>query len=86
MESGLPGDPWEHVSVSVANATRKLERCPTWEEMAFVKDSWWEAEEAVVQFHPPRSEYVNCHPFSLHLWKPPYALALPPSITVGPRP
>lgn len=29
----------------------------------------WGEEECVVQFHPPRSEYVNRHPYCLHLWK-----------------
>lgn len=47
-----PGDasqdvPWEHVSVS----TRR--RCPTWKEMCFIKDLFWEPEEAVMQLHPP---------------------------------
>ena len=41
-------------------------------------------EEAVVQIHPPKSEYVNNHQFVLHLWKPTKdALPLPPSIAVG---
>lgn len=68
---------WEHVSVSTAV------RCPTWDEMCTVKDLFWSEEEAVVQFHPPRSEYVNNHKFCLHLWKPPHAVILPPSIFVG---
>ena len=57
------GGGWEHVSVSLAR------RCPTWEEMCMVKDIFWGEEECVVQFHPPRSEYVNRHPYCLHLWK-----------------
>lgn len=55
---------WEHVSVSLAT------RCPTWAEMSRVKDLFWEEKECVVQFHPPRSEYVNMHPYCLHLWRP----------------
>lgn len=47
---------WEHVSVS----TRR--RVPNWTEMCFVKDLFWAPEECVVQFHPPKSEYVNNHP------------------------
>ena len=54
---------WEHVSVSHA------ERCPTWDEMCFVKDLLWYPEEVVVQFHPSASSYVNLHPNCLHLWK-----------------
>ena len=57
------GGGWEHVSVSLAR------RCPTWEEMCMVKGIFWGEEECVVQFHPPRSEYVNRHPYCLHLWK-----------------
>lgn len=71
-------DGWEHVSVSTAA------RCPTWEEMCFVKDLFWEPEECVVQFHPPRSEYVNNHPNVLHLWRHKTELfRTPPSILVG---
>ncbi len=54
---------WEHVSVSYSN------RCPTWEEMCRVKDIFWYDNECVVQFHPPKSEYVNNHPYCLHLWR-----------------
>jgi len=69
---------WEHVSVS------RKDRCPTWDEMCAVKDLFWTEEDAVVQFHPPRSNYVNNHPFCLHLWKPADgSLLLPPSILVG---
>lgn len=57
------GGGWEHVSVSLKN------RCPTWEEMCMVKDIFWGEEECVVQFHPPKSESVNAHPYCLHLWK-----------------
>lgn len=70
---------WEHVSVSLAD------RCPTWDEMAWVKDLCWGPEECVVQFHPPRAEYVNHHPFCLHLWRPAAAeLPRPPAHLVGP--
>jgi len=24
----------------------------------------------VMQIHPRKSEYVNCHPYVLHLWRP----------------
>jgi len=68
---------WEHVSVS----TRR--RVPNWTEMCCVKALFWSAEETVIQLHPPQSEYINNHPFCLHLWKPPYALALPPGLLVG---
>jgi hypothetical protein len=70
---------WEHVSVSLAHRT------PTWEEMAFVKDTFWEDEDTVVQFHPPKSVYVNCHPYVLHLWRNiAVPFPLPPTHFVGP--
>lgn len=56
------GGGWDHVSVSGR-------RCPNWQEMCFVKARFFEDEEEVVQFHPPRSEYVNVHPNCLHLWR-----------------
>ena len=69
---------WEHVSVSLEK------RCPTWEEMCFVKDLFWLPGECVMQLHPPEEEWVNNHPFCLHLWRPLEAIIpLPPSILVG---
>ncbi len=67
------GGGWEHVSVALPKRT------PTWEEMCFIKDIFWEKEQTVVQFHPKESEYVNNHPYVLHLWKKSgEAFALPP--------
>lgn len=83
MEEG-PGEGWEHVSARVKGHDTKDERCPTWEEMCWIKQLFWEEEECVFQLHPPRSEYVNNHPFVLHLWRntkidPPR----PPAILIG---
>lgn len=55
----------EHVSISLYGM-RKL---PTWEEMCEVKDIFWDDEEAVVQIHPKKSEYVDMGEI-LHLWRP----------------
>lgn len=75
---GLPGEPWEHVSVSAAV------RCPTWEEMCFVKRLFFRSDECVVQFHPPESEYVNLHEYCLHLWHcPTIRFPMPPHECVG---
>ena len=57
------GGGWDHVSVSFRNRT------PTWEEMAEVKRMFFRADETVVQFHPEEEEYINNHPYCLHLWK-----------------
>jgi hypothetical protein len=73
------GGGWEHVSVSVSK-----KRCPTWEEMSFIKDYFWDSEDCVVQFHPPKAEYVNDHKFCLHLWRPiGIIIQTPPPIFVG---
>jgi hypothetical protein len=56
---------FEHASVSLKH------RNPTWNEMCFVKDLFWEDEECCIQFHPRKSEYVNLHEHCLHIWKLP---------------
>ena len=58
------GGGWEHVSVSLPN------RVPSWEEMCFVRNLFWDPDDTVMQLHPPHSSYVNNHPFCLHLWRP----------------
>ena len=69
---------WEHVSVS------RRDRCPTWDEMCQIKALFWDEDDCVIQYHPPRSEYVNNHPNCLHLWRPiGVSLPMPPSIMVG---
>ena len=78
-DSELPGIPWEHVSVSLGH------RCPTWDEMCWVKRQFWDDQETVVQFHVPPADHVNHHPYCLHLWKPVgIELPRPPSVCVGP--
>jgi hypothetical protein len=70
--------PWEHVSVSLSN------RCPNWPEMCFIKGLFWDAEETVMQLHPPQSKWINNHLYCLHLWRPVNArIPLPPEIAVG---
>lgn len=64
------GEGWEHVSVTVAPLKKDATRCPTWEEMCWIKDVFWKDDEAVVQYHPVKSDYVSMHHFCLHLWKP----------------
>ncbi len=54
---------WQHVSVSYPH------RCPTWDEMCFVKDLFWSENDLVVQFHPVKKDYINNHKFCLHLWR-----------------
>jgi hypothetical protein len=69
---------WEHVSVSLGD------RCPTWDEMCQVKALFWDKDDCVVQYHPSESDYVNNHPYCLHLWRPVSGgVRIPPSILVG---
>lgn len=69
---------WEHVSVSLPN------RCPTWAEMCFIKNLFWDADDVVMQLHPAQSDYINNHPFCLHLWRPvDQTIPTPDSILVG---
>lgn len=75
---------WDHVSVTIPPVTRGPERCPTWEEMCYVKSFFWDDEEECMQLHPPKSNWVDNHPFCLHLWRPQLCvIPLPPSIMVG---
>jgi hypothetical protein len=72
------GKGWDHVSVSLPH------RCPTWDEMCQIKDMFWDPEDCVVQYHPPKSEYVNNHPYCLHLWRNQTAeMVRPPMIMIG---
>ena len=69
---------WDHVSVSLPD------RCPTWEEMCKVKALFWDDEDAVMELHPTRSDWVNNHQFCLHLWRPQEcSIPLPPALMVG---
>lgn len=55
---------WDHVSVSAPG------RVPTWAEMELVKRHFFQPEETAMQLHVPPSEHINCHPYTLHLWRP----------------
>jgi hypothetical protein len=68
---------WEHVSVSTSS------RCPNWAEMCYIKDLFWAPDECVVQYHPPRKDYVNVHDYTLHMWRhPALPFPMPPKVCV----
>lgn len=74
------GEGWDHVSVSLQA------RCPSWEEMCFIKDLFFEPHESVMQLHPAKADYVNWHPYCLHLWRPQNrSIPLPPLYMIGPK-
>jgi len=72
------GANWDHVSVSLKN------RCPNWREMCFIKDLFFEENEVAMQLHPAKDDYINMHPYCLHLWRAHNVeIPMPPSILVG---
>jgi len=74
------GGGWDHVSVS------RADRVPNYEEMEQVAGLFFQADETAVQYHVPKSEHVNCHPYCLHWWRPTEeTLPKPPSIMVAPK-
>ncbi len=76
---------WEHVSVHLyADSNARRVYTPNWNDMCKVKDLFWDDEDVVMQLHPAKSQYVNNHPNTLHLWRPINSVILvPPSILVG---
>lgn len=73
------GEGWDHVSV-----TTRYPRCPTWEEMCYIKSLFWHEDDVVIQYHPAKVDYVNNHDYCLHLWRSQdYVIPTPPSIMVG---
>ena len=74
------GAGWEHASVSPFRRSYT----PTWDDMCFLKNLIWHEDEAAIQIHPPKEEYVNNMPNCLHLWRCTYReMILPPSCLVG---
>ena len=69
---------WEHASVSTQH------KCPDWDVMCRVKEIFWNDDEACVEYHPKKEDYINNNEYCLHIWRPLEAeLPTPPSIMVG---
>jgi hypothetical protein len=52
--------------------------------MCLLKDLFWDEEDTVIQFHPPKSKSVNQHQFCLHLWRhTTIEIPVPDEILVG---
>ena len=76
------GAGWEHASFAPVEDENIL----SWDDMCYFKDAVWNPEEAVIQIHPPKDEYVNNRNNCLHLWRCYYKeMTLPPSVLVGVR-
>jgi len=85
MDAGgeLPDTEWEHVSVHAVDTVFHKRRIPTWLEMCFVKDLFWEQDEVVMQLHVASKDHININEHVLHLWKPTKSfIPLPPKICV----
>src|SRR5580765_7987288 len=71
------GEGWDHVSVSLSM------RCPTWEEMEFVKRLFFKDDEDAYQLHVAPKDHISIHPYVLHMWRPQdVAIPLPPPVMV----
>jgi hypothetical protein len=72
---------WEHVSVSI-----KGKKMPSWNLMCYVKNLFWDEDDTVFQYHPPKKAYVSFKWNCLHLWKPTgEEIPVPDPILVGPK-
>lgn len=76
------GAGWDHVSVHPF--AKRI--TPLWDDMCQLKEIFFNDDEAVIQIHPSKAEYVNNLNNCLHLWRCTYKpMVLPPSILVGIR-
>lgn len=75
------GGGWDHVSV----CPLRKRIIPSWDDMCRLKDIFFDDQEAAIQIHPQKSEYVNNMPNCLHLWKYQGDFPLPPAWMVGIR-
>lgn len=76
------GEGWEHVSAHILS--NNTPRTPTWSEMCKIKNLFWDVEDCAIQYHPSKDEYINNHPYTLHLWRPiDQTVPTPPSYLVG---
>jgi hypothetical protein len=55
---------WKHLSVT--NAQKKM--LPNWTIMSRLKDLFWGDDEWACQYFPAKEDYINDHPFCLHIW------------------
>lgn len=62
---------WDHVSVTLHKKNgASIKRCPSYEEMLMIKEKIFAEDEVVFQLHPREEDYIDTHPYCLHLWKP----------------
>lgn len=56
------GRRWLHFSLA------GRDRLPTWDEFVRAKELFLGEETKAILVLPPRSQWVNIHPYALHLW------------------
>lgn len=56
------GVEWMHVSVA------RRSRLPSWEDVKVVRNLFLNPDAEAFQMLPPQAEYVNTHPYALHMW------------------
>lgn len=69
MSQGL--EAWDHVSVRGHDPVFRRDFIPSWPAMCYVKELFWDDDECVVQYHPPKSDHINVNEYVLHLWRNP---------------
>jgi hypothetical protein len=69
---------WRHLSIR--NSQKKA--LPSWQVMTRVKACFFGDDDWVVQFIPPRAEYVNDCQWVLHLWQPVDAVLPTPHVAL----
>lgn len=58
------GREWMHISLS------RADRLPSHDDLKHAKETFAGNNRYAYQVFPPVKEYVNIHPFCLHLWVP----------------
>lgn len=43
-------------------------RTPSYEDLDWVRKAFIGEDRESIQVFPPKEEYVNAHPYTLHLW------------------
>ena len=55
---------WLHVSVS------RSDRIPSWDDLKVIRTVFIGDDRLALQVFPPKEEWINLHPYCLHLWAP----------------
>lgn len=75
---------WDHISMTIQVEDTygfMYNRMPSANEMEAMKKLFFNDDEPVIEVHPKKEDYVNIHPYVLHLWKPNLIdLPIPPNI------